>query len=164
MFWPREFHVKSTGSERVGSDGATFSSLTCQHTLTPIYFHNTKSDHCPSVQFSSVAQSCLTLCNPTDSSPPGSTVCGDSPGKNIGVGCHFLLQGIFSTQGLNPGLPHCRWILYQLSHQGRLLCSIGSFFLKRSFPESGISSYPTKHVCLRVMNLSQNLKILMNYC
>ena len=29
-----------------------------------------------------------------------------------------LLQGIFPTQGLNPGLPHCRWILYQLSHQG----------------------------------------------
>ena len=35
-----------------------------------------------------------------------------SPGKNTGVGCHFLLQGIFLTQGLNPGLPHCRQILY----------------------------------------------------
>ena len=33
-------------------------------------------------------------------------------------GCHFLLQGIFPTQGSNPGLPHCRQILYQLSHQG----------------------------------------------
>ena len=42
----------------------------------------------------------------------------DSPGKNTGVGCHFLLQGIFPNQGLNPGLLHCRWILYQLSHQG----------------------------------------------
>ena len=38
--------------------------------------------------------------------------------KNTGVGCHFLLQGIFPTQGLNPGLLHCRWILYQLSHKG----------------------------------------------
>ena len=32
----------------------------------------------------------------------------DSPGKNTGVGCHFLLQGIFPTQGVNPGFPHCR--------------------------------------------------------
>ena len=38
----------------------------------------------------------------------------DFPGKNTGVGCHFLLQGIFPTQGLNPGLPHCRRTLYQL--------------------------------------------------
>ena len=41
----------------------------------------------------------------------------DSPGKNTGVGCHFLLQGIFPIQGLNPGLPHCRQMLYGLSHQ-----------------------------------------------
>jgi len=39
-----------------------------------------------------------------DCSPPGSSVHGDSPGKNTGVGCHALLQGIFPTQGLNPGL------------------------------------------------------------
>ena len=42
----------------------------------------------------------------------------DSPGKNTRVGCHFLLQGIFPTQGLNLGLLHCKWILYHLSHQG----------------------------------------------
>ena len=41
-----------------------------------------------------------------------------SPGKNTGVSCHFLLQGIFPTQGSNPGLLHCRQILYRLSHQG----------------------------------------------
>ena len=41
-----------------------------------------------------------------------------SPGWNTGVGSCSLLQGIFPTQGLNPGLPHCRQILYQLSHQG----------------------------------------------
>ena len=40
----------------------------------------------------------------------------NSPGKNAGVGSVFLLQGIFPTQGWNPGLPHCRRILYQLSH------------------------------------------------
>ena len=42
----------------------------------------------------------------------------DFPGKNTGVGCHFLLQEIFLTQGLNSGLPHCRHTLYHLSHQG----------------------------------------------
>ena len=51
-------------------------------------------------------------------SPPGSSVHGDSPGKNIGVDCHALLQEIFPIQGSNPGLPHCRQILYCLSHQG----------------------------------------------
>ena len=53
-----------------------------------------------------------------DCSPPGSSVHGDSPGKNPRVGSLSLLQGIFPTQGLNPVLPHCRQILYQLSHQG----------------------------------------------
>ena len=45
-----------------------------------------------------------TLCDPMDYSPPGSSVYGDSPGKNTGVGCHALLQGIFQTQGSNPSL------------------------------------------------------------
>ena len=40
------------------------------------------------------------------------------PGQNTGVGCHALLQGIFPTKGSNPGLSHCRRILYQLSQQG----------------------------------------------
>ena len=48
-----------------------------------------------------VAQLCLTLCDPMDCSPSGSSLHGDSPGKNAGVGCHALLQGIFPTQGLN---------------------------------------------------------------
>ena len=42
----------------------------------------------------------------------------DILGKSTGEGCRFLLQGIFPTQGLNPGLPHCRQMLYHLSHQG----------------------------------------------
>ena len=65
-----------------------------------------------------VAQSCPTLCDAMDCSPPGSYVHGDSPGKNTGVGCHALLQGIFPTQGSNPGLLHCGQILYHLSLQG----------------------------------------------
>ena len=57
------------------------------------------------------AQSCLTLCDPMDCSlwP------WNSPGKNTGVGSHSLLQGIFPTQGSNPGLLHCSQILYHLS-------------------------------------------------
>ena len=63
-------------------------------------------------------QSCPTRCYPVDCGPPGSSVHGNSPGKNTGVGCRALCQGIFLTQGSNPGLPYCRWILYHLSHQG----------------------------------------------
>ena len=47
------------------------------------------------------AQSCLILFNPMDYSPPGSSVHGDSPGKNTRMGCHALFQGIFLTQGSN---------------------------------------------------------------
>ena len=49
-----------------------------------------------------ITQSCLTLCDPMDSSPPVSCVHGDSTGKNTRVGCHTLLQGIFPTQGIEP--------------------------------------------------------------
>ena len=49
---------------------------------------------------------------------PTKLLYGNSSGKTTGVGCHAFLQGIFQTQGLNPGLPHCRQILYHLSHQG----------------------------------------------
>ena len=65
-----------------------------------------------------VIQSHPTLCDPTDYSPLGSSVHGDYPGKNTGVGCQALLQGIFSTQGSNPVLLYCRQILYHLSYQG----------------------------------------------
>ena len=51
-------------------------------------------------------QSCLTLCDPMDCSPPGSSVHGDSLGENTGVGCHFLLQGFFPTQRSNQRLLH----------------------------------------------------------
>ena len=44
----------------------------------------------------------------------------DFAGKRTGVGCHFFLQRIFPTQGLNPGLPHCKQTLYRLSHQKSL--------------------------------------------
>ena len=58
-----------------------------------------------------IAQLCLILCNAHGLHSPRNT-----PGQNTGVGSCFLLQRIFPTQGSNPGLPHCRWILHQLSH------------------------------------------------
>ena len=58
------------------------------------------------------------LWDPMDCSLPGSSVHGDSPGKNTRVGRHALLQGIYPTKGSNPGLLHCRRILYRLSRQG----------------------------------------------
>ena len=60
-----------------------------------------------------VAQSCPILCNPHGLYSPW-----NSPGQNTGVDSLSLLQGIFPTQGSNPDLPHCRQILYQLSHKG----------------------------------------------
>ena len=75
-----------------------------------------------------VVQSCLTLLRPHELYSPW-----NSPGQNTGVGNLSLLQGIFPIQGLNPGFPHPRWILYQLSHQGssqlRLIIFILFYFI-----------------------------------
>ena len=69
-----------------------------------------------------VTRLCLTLCNPMDCSLPDSSVHGILRAYYwiwyTGVGCHSFLQGIFPTQGLNPGLPHCKQMHYPLSHQG----------------------------------------------
>ena len=82
-----------------------------------------------------ITLSCPTLCNPMD------CISWNSPGQNTGVGSLSLLQGIFPTQGLNPGLPHCRWILYQLSHQGspRILECVAYPF--SDLPDSGIKPW-----------------------
>ena len=69
----------------------------------------------PKKSESEVSQSCPTLCDPMDCS----FLCPwNFQGKSTGVGCHFLLQGIFPTQGSYLGLLHCRQTLYHLSHQG----------------------------------------------
>ena len=79
----------------------------------------------------------LTLGNPTDCILPGSSVHGDSSGKNTGVGCHAFLQGIFPTQGWNSCL------LYHLHWQAGSLplvppgmptvCHVGSYFLNQGW-------------------------------
>ena len=72
------------------------------------------------------AQSCQTLCDPMDSP-------WNSPGQNTGVSNLSFIQRIFPTQGSNPGLPHCRRIVYQLTHKGspRILEWVAVPFAKR---------------------------------
>ena len=94
-----------------------FSFTSSKGSLVPLHFLPLAWYHLH-IWMYLVTQSCLTLCNPMNYSLPGSSVHEDSPGKNTGVGCLALLQGIFPTQGSNPGLLHCRRILYHLSHQG----------------------------------------------
>ena len=68
----------------------------------------------------------------------------NSPDQNIGMSSCSLLQGIFPTQQLNPGLPHCRWILCQLSHQGspRILEWVVYPFSSGSSPALQVDSLP----------------------
>ena len=88
-----------------------------------------------------VTQSCLTLCDPMDCSLPGS-----SPSQNTGGGSRCRLQRIFLDQGSNPGLPHCRRILYHLSHQGSPIWLEGPWKplpkLSHHWPENLISLTP----------------------
>ena len=106
-----------------------------------------------------VAQSCPTLCDPMACSPPGSSVHGDSPGKNTGVGCHALLQGIFLTQGSNPGLLHCRQVLYgraakEANYMGAMADTLGDSMARQAQPVHLVilrlhSFLPPSHVPLR---------------
>ena len=79
----------------------------------------------------SVPQSCPTLCDPMD--PARLLRPWNFPGKNTGEDCHFLLQGIFPTQGLKLGLPHCRQTLYCLSHQGSPLLLLPTYLYASKF-------------------------------
>ena len=91
--------------------------------------------HLPPVDSESETRSCSVVSDPPW--PRGFFSPGNSPGQNTGVGSLSLLQGIFPTQGSKPGLPHCRQILYQLSHQGspRILGWV-------AYPFSSRSSWP----------------------
>ena len=66
-----------------------------------------------------------------DCSRLGSSLHGDSPGKNAGVGCHALLHGIFPTQGSNPGLLNYRRSLYHLNHWGSPSSGIYTLFYNK---------------------------------
>ena len=74
----------------------------------------------------------------------------NSPGQNTGVGSLCLLQGIFPTQGSNPGLLHCRWIFYQLSPKGSP-CSLKALVIP------GRDSLESVYPCCRVMTRSRGV-------
>ena len=115
-------HVNSFGSPSHGNQRRKWNKRNLKwkrsKIVTVCRWHDTihrKSWRCHQ-KTTVLSQLCPTLCDPLDCSLPGSSVHGDSPGKNTGGGCRALLQGVFPTQELNPGLPHCRCILYPLSH------------------------------------------------
>ena len=74
----------------------------------------------------------------------------DSPGKNTGVGSHFLLQGIFSTQGLRLGLLHCRQIFYHLNYQISPTFPSLQFF-KEKKEESPIYEHTHTHTYIYIL-------------
>ena len=126
---------------KVGSPPRFYSSP-----RTDAYSVNIFSQMCRAV-LCWITQSCLTLRDSMDCSLPGSSVHGDSPGKNTGVGCHALLQ-IFPTEGSNPGLLHCRWILYHLSPQGSPISTV-------KFPKFFNHSKSVPWLLLPVLTITQ---------
>ena len=110
--------LKSTGWALICSKIVTRAI----HDLFPSHCYLTKFPGTLDAAFSSsqrlVAQSCLDSLQAQGLWPARLLSPWNSPGKNTRVGCHFLLQGIFSTQGSNLGFLKCRQILYHLSHQG----------------------------------------------
>ena len=125
IFCPGEFHGLYSPWGHKESEWATFTVKVCFDHSSHVTMHLNQSmipkSKCSQYYFALfvclVAQSCLTLCNPVDCSPPTSSVHGDSPGKNTGVGCLALLLGILPTQGSYLGLSNCRQILYHLNHK-----------------------------------------------
>ena len=101
-----------------------------------------------------VAQLCLTL------RPHGLYSPWNSPGHNTEVGSHSLLQEIFPTQGLNPGFPHCRQILYQLSHkEGQEYWSGEPIPSPEDLPNPGIKlGSPALQAILYQLSYQGNLK------
>ena len=85
-----------------------------------------------------VVHSCRTLCYPMDYSSPDSYVIKFSR-KEYQSSCHFLLQETFLTQGSNPGLLHCRQILYHLSHKNSILCIDSPYFIRAGLNSVSVS-------------------------
>ena len=97
---------------------ASITYLKCLHHIPCVFCPFLYISHLLSITLCGlVAKSWPTLMTSTISPPGSSVLCPwNFPGKNTGVGYHFLLQGTFTTQESNLGL-HCRQILYRLSHQ-----------------------------------------------
>ena len=93
----------------------------CFFTADPPEAHHLKVSY-HKMKVKSESESCSVVSNSLQSH--GLYSLWNSPGQNTGVGSLSLLQGVFPTQGLNPGLLHCRWILYQLSHIDAILLTL----------------------------------------
>ena len=88
--------------------------------MIKLHFNSTKKE-------SEVTHMCPTVCNPMDCSPPGYSVHGIFQARILeGIAISFSREGIFPTQGSNPGLLRCRQTLYPLSHQGSPSTKSGS--------------------------------------
>ena len=114
------------GSQRVGHNWVIFTIITSQDCIR--IHHDVGHMKVRVIQVMSNSLQPHRLYNPWN-----------SPGRNTEVGSLSFLQGIFPTQGLNPGLPYCRWLLYQLSHKGtpRILEWVAyPFFSRCSQPRS----------------------------
>ena len=98
----------------------------------------------------SVAQSCLTVCDPWTGAPRLLCTWG-FPGKRTGMGHHALLQGTFPTQGSNPDLPRCDLVLHRLSHQGTP--RMGSLSLLQGIFPTQVLNQALLH-CSRLYQLS----------
>ena len=107
--------------------------------LTPLFLPHIPQTACIYLILLLVSLSCLTVCEP--GLQPSRLLCPwDSPGKTTGMGCHFPLQGILLTQGLNPGLLHCRQILFSQSHQGSINSLMAIPLTQLSMPHTPQSS------------------------
>ena len=83
----------------------------------------------------------------------------DSPGQNTGVGSLFLLQGIFPNQESNSGLPHYRWIFYQLSHKGSI--SHEDFPTSVSLSEESAMANSSENAhWIQIYWINKNVKVL----
>ena len=141
--------LQSMGSQRVGHDWATFTftenlevrffrlslcKQTCHSSRGLLYSTGNYSQH---LVLFLVAHSCPVLCDPMACSPPGYSVHRDSPTQSNPLEWVAIPSSRVSRyQDSNPGLPHCRWILCHLSHQGspRILEWVAYPFLQGIFP------------------------------
>ena len=108
-----------------------------------------------------VIQSYRTLWDHMDCSLRGASVHRDSPGQKPGGGCHALLQGIFPTQGSNPGLLRCGQILYQLSYQGNTLNVVNTNLLSHSFCRSEVQEGSSESSCLGTQKTEVSLEYIL---
>ena len=97
------------------------------------------------------------LSSPMDCKPSGSSIYGNLQARSTGVGCHFLLQGIFQTQGWNLGLLCCGQTIYHLSHQGSFSCCEAPALGHVGFNSRGSYSQAPEHLELSSVAVAHGL-------